>query len=115
LRYRTLTASGDYTFGHPNQFLVDSPQAVAQAILTRLKLLTGEWFLDTKEGTPYFEKILGHNTGGTRDIAVRDRILNTPGVKQIVSYASTVDASRKFTVSARVDTIYGQVTISTTL
>jgi hypothetical protein len=115
MRYRKLSTLGDYSFGHASQFYVDEKAAVAQAISTRLKLLTGEWFLDTKEGTPYFGKILGHQSAGTRDIAIRDRILNTPGVKSITNYASAIDANRKFTVSVKVDSIYGAVQVSTTL
>lgn len=114
MRYRALSPDGDYQFGRSGLFLTNSPEAVAQAINTRLLLWAGEWFLDTKEGTPYREGILGYGTQGTRDVAIRERLLSTPGVNSLLSYASSVDpASRKMTVSARVDTIYGAVPINT--
>ena len=54
MRYRKLDAAGDFVFGHgAADYHRDSPEAVAQAVLTRLKLHRGEWFLDRSEGTPY--------------------------------------------------------------
>jgi hypothetical protein len=108
MRVRAQSADGDYTFGQGQaNFLIDSPEAVAQVIKTRLLLMTGEWFLDTTDGTPYATQILGTGTSSTRDLAVKRRILQTPGVKQITSYSSSV-VDRKFSVSVTVDTIYGQ-------
>lgn len=117
MKYRKLTATGDYTLGQgPLEFWQDVPSAVAQAILTRLRLLTGEWFLNTTIGTPYATDVLGYNTKATRDAAVRNRIVQTQGVKTLLKYSSTFDAAtRKFSVSAEVDTIYGPVTISQVL
>jgi hypothetical protein len=117
MRYRTLTESNDYSFGEAGQnFLVDSPAAVAQAIQTRLKLIQGEWFLDQTAGTPYNTQILGAGTQSTRDLAVQTVILETQGVTDIAEYASYLDPStRQFTVSAVVNTQYGQVTITQAL
>lgn len=117
MRYRTLDANGDYTFGQNNSnFLVDSPEAVAQAIQTRLKLIQGEWFLDQTAGTPYYTDILGAGTESTRDLAVQTVILETQGVTEIADYASYLDpSSREFTVAAVVNTQYGQVTITQAL
>lgn len=39
--------------------LVNSPEAVAQAIKTRFLLWYGQWFLDTTEGTPWIQSVLG--------------------------------------------------------
>lgn len=117
MRYRTLDANGDYTFGqNAANFLVDSPAAVAQAIQTRLKLLQGEWFLDQTAGTPYDTEILGAGTQSTRDLAIQTVILETQGVTEIVDYASYLNLStREFTVAVTVNTIYGQTTITATL
>lgn len=114
MRYRKLDDNKDYTFGQRTQWLVDSPQAVAQAIETRLLLWEGEWFLDTQEGTPYFTDILGYGTQDTRDLAVRERILGTPGVVSIVSYSSSV-LNRFMRVECTVETEFGNATFNTTL
>lgn len=113
MKYRELSRTGDYQFGRAGLFLTDSPEAVAQAIQTRLLLSAGEWFLDADEGTPYNTQILGYGTQDTRDLAIRERILETPGVTEILSYASSVSASRRFSVTVRVATQYGAATITT--
>lgn len=112
MKYRRLSLSGDYQFGRPGLFHIDTPDGVAQAIRTRLALWTGEWFLDQEEGTPYLGAVIGHGTQGTRDLALKERITQTPGVLELLEYASSVDSKRKMTVTARVSTIYGQTTIS---
>lgn len=113
MRYRKLSPDGDYMV---NVFLKDSPETVAQAILTRLRLITGEWFLDTSEGTPWRTQILGKYTGTTYDPALRARIIGTSGVRSIDAYASELDRdTRTLSVTATVTTIYGQTTIEATL
>lgn len=115
MRYRKLTSTGDYTFGRAAQnFYVNQPEAVAQAIQTRLKLATGEWFLDNTEGTPYKELILGVNKQTTADPAIKARILDTQGVVSLDQYASFYDPNvRSLTVTSTVTTQYGTTTINT--
>ena len=114
MRYRKLDANGDYTIGTGSDFLLNSPETVAQAILTRLRLWTGEWFLDTTEGTPWMNGILGKlNQGSNPDAKIRSRILRTQGVRKILAYSSQIDPdSRALNVQATIDTIYGTTTIS---
>ncbi len=109
-----LDANGDYTFGRGvSEFLVNTPEAVAQAVGTRLKLITGEWFLDTAEGTPYLTNILGTGTGSIYDQTIKARILGTQGVISIDSYSSTLDTNtRALTVNASISTIYGIASIT---
>ena len=112
MRYRKLDSNGDYVFGHrSSDFYVDTAEAVAQAVQTRLKLATGDWFLDLTEGTPYFPSILGHGTNATYDIALKQRILGTPGVTGIENYQSSLDPNtRRLTVVCQINTRYGTVT-----
>ena len=111
MRVRAMTPSGDYQFGFSTgQFLVDSPDAVAQLIGTRLRLMQGEWFLDTTEGTARMD---GRGNQAENDLAVQDRILNTPGVLEISEFSSTVDTlTRAYRMSATVLTQYGSTTVS---
>lgn len=117
MRYRALSPSGDYTFGQGRaNFLVNSPATVAQAVLTRLLLLQGEWFLDTSDGTPYATQVLGTGTQATRDQAIKSRVLDTQGVTGIVAYASQVNAdTRGFSVQMTIDTTYGQTQVTAAL
>lgn len=113
MRYRALDENGDMTFGQGGlNFLVNSPEAVGQAVLTRLLLRTGEWFLDVTEGTAYDTLILGFGTRRSRDVEIRNRILGTQGVTEIVTYSSSVDAARKFSVQGDVATVYGALDLS---
>jgi hypothetical protein len=109
MRYRKLTANNDYTFGNGQlDFYRDVPEAVAQAVKTRLLLWLGEWFLDINEGTPYMQGILGKYSKATADITIQDRVLSTPKVVGITNYLSILDAStRSLSVSFDLDTIYG--------
>lgn len=115
MRYRKLDAKGDYVFGGGlNAFYIDVPEAVAQAVATRLKLQLGEWFLDTTDGTPWNTRVLGKYTGNTRDVVIKARVLATQGVVRISNYDSQVGvlAPRAFTVQMQIDTIYGRVLLA---
>lgn len=115
MRYRALDKNGDATFGaSQTNFLVNSPAAVAQAVLTRLKLLKGEYFLDATAGTPWSTEVIGVRTRPTYDQAIRTRILGTQGVTGIGNYSSSL-AGRALTVTATIDTIYGAAVLSTVL
>lgn len=117
MRYRKLDANGDYVFGHQQaDFYRDQPEAVAQAVQTRLELFTGEWFLDTTDGTPWRTDVLGKYTQGAYDSVIKDRILTTEGVQSIESYSSTLNRqTRNLSVTALISTIYGPATAKATL
>lgn len=106
MKYRKLDANGDYTFGRGNQdFFVDSPQAVAQAIQTTLALFQGEWFIDTSAGVPWLTQIVGFNTQVLYDDVIKKKVQQVQGVTSIDSYSSTLDrVSRLLTVNMTVTT-----------
>jgi len=114
MKYRALDSDGDFKFGNGNlDFHKDTPEAVGQAVLTRLRLWAGEWFLDTTEGTPYQAGVLGKTDLTTANLTMRDRILNTEGVTAIVEFSSSLNPDlRSYAVSATIDTIYGQTTLN---
>lgn len=117
MRYRRLDADGDFFIGHgAADYLINSPECVAQAVVTRLRLLAGEWFLDLQEGTPYRDRLLGKQTPQSYDPMLRARILRTEGVREITSYTSDFDGeTRRLTVSVGLDTVYGPATITEVL
>ena len=107
MKYRSLDVNGDYQLG---VFLVNSPATVAQAVMTRLNLWQGEFFMDTTDGTPYYQDILGRNTN--YDLEIQDRILGTIGVLEITDYSSSV-INRALAISCSINTIYGATTVQT--
>ncbi|MGJ8524094.1 hypothetical protein R84981_002812 [Carnimonas sp. R-84981] len=114
MRYRAETADGDYSFGQgDNTWLINSPETVAQAIKTRFELWRGQWFLDTSEGTPWIQSVLGKQKPEVYNLAIRQRILETQGVLSLRSFSTTVDTStRRVRFDATVETIYGSTTVS---
>ncbi|HAS8353636.1 TPA: hypothetical protein I7721_21390 [Vibrio vulnificus] len=111
MRYRK-EVSGDYTFGL-NQFSENTPETVAMAVKSRLRLWLGEWFLDDREGTPHAQKGLGKNPAQGYALAVKERILNTPGVTKITAFGLDMNTStRKVTITAAIDTLYGETSIT---
>lgn len=108
MRVRTMDSDNDMTFGRGGQnFLVNNPAAVAQCVGTRMRLWQGEWFLDTAEGTPWLQQVVGRNTGGFYDQVLMARMLGSPGVLSIVSYQSQLDrTTRALTFSSRLETLF---------
>ena len=121
MKYRKLDASGDRVFGGDQQaFFIDDPEAVGQAVMTRLRLGLGEWFLNTSDGTAWNTQVLGYHTQGTRDIVIQERVLGTPGLvtssNPITQYSSSVNPNtRAFSVSMTIETIYGAAQVKTPL
>lgn len=114
MRYRKLDNSGDFCFGHGNlDYYQDCPEAVAQAVKTRLALWAGEWFLDQEEGTPWGLRVLGKNQAADYDPLIRQRILQTRGVESLENYESVFDEnSRHLSIAATIRTIYGPASLN---
>lgn len=117
MRVRALDQNGDMTFGSGSaNFLVNSPQAVLQCVLTALRLWQGEWFLDTTAGVPWSTQVLGMNTQSLYDNAIQTAIRGVQGVTAITSYSSSLNATtRELSVEAEISTAYGDATLSTSL
>lgn len=115
MRYRKLDSNGDHTFGNGQaDFYRDSPDAVAQAVRTRLMLWRGEFFLDTEEGTAWLQGVIGNHPPATRDTVIRTRIMNTEGFKEFISYESIFNPdTRRLIISTTISTIYGETTFNT--
>ena len=114
ITYRALDNNGDYTFGSGlANMLIDNPEAIAQAVQTRLKLWQGEFFLDITEGTPYLNGMVGKYTRDTIDQLIKNRIYETNGVLSIDLYSGLYDGNmRSYAVNVTIMTIYGQIQIS---
>jgi hypothetical protein len=116
MRYRKLSPTGDYTFGSGLQnFYIDVPAAVGQAVETRLSLWLGEWSFDTSQGTPYITGVLGKNGQTIADGTVQAQTLGTQGIVDIQNYQSSINQSnRNYSVEMAIDTIYGPTSVTLT-
>ncbi len=125
MKYRRLDANHDYSFGRGiDDFLEDvagNPEAIAQAIKTRLLLFTGEWWEDLRDGLPLWQKILGNRV---RDRSIVDRLivsriqgLQTPdniyAVTAVNNVSSEFDADlREYSFMCDVDTVFGKLYVT---
>lgn len=112
MRVRKLNDDGDMRLGRgSSDFFVDTAEGVAQNVVTRLALWRGTWFIDTEEGTPWLQSVLGKRTAV--ETIIRDRILQTPGVRELTSFQAILDPdTRRIGVQATITTDYGSATIS---
>ena len=117
MKDRKWAAGTDMQFGHGKaDYWEDDPLGVAQAVVSRLRLLAGEWFLDLGEGTPYVGGVFGKHTKESYDPVIRARILGTEGVTAISTYKSSFDGeTRKITVYVEIETQYGPAAIEDVL
>jgi hypothetical protein len=113
VRYRRIDANGDICAGSGQADFVSDHGAIGQAILTRLRLLQGEWWENTQDGLPLWQKILGVY-GATREQIDRlyiERILGTQGVTGIQDMSSSL-SNRQYSFSCTALTPFGTVTIT---
>lgn len=109
MRYRKLSEDQDYTFGAGQQnFYRDQPEAVGQAVVTRLRLWLNEWFLDSDEGTPYMQGVFGKHSQTEADNTIEQRVLGTQGLTDLSNYSSAIDpVTRGMSATMDIDTLYG--------
>lgn len=116
MKYRRLDSNGDYVFGSGKNSFLEGIEAVSQAVMTRLKLLKGEWWEDLNDGLPLWQEILG-NSGSNQHLSyvdnlITDRVSNTPGVTQILNYEGLWNSStRNYSFNAKINTSYSETTI----
>ena len=117
MRVRKLSATGGLTFGQGlANFYINSAAGVGQEVVTRLKLIQGEWYLDQSQGVPWFTQILGYSKQAVRDLLIKNTILTTPNVNTLDYFNSVTNkATRQYSVIANISTVYGSTTISTNL
>jgi len=111
MRYRKLSPTGDFVFGNGQaDFYINSPEAVAQAVETYLRLWLGEWYLNLNDGTPWLEGVFGYNSQAEADQTLIETIIGVQGVQNLSGWESTVDPTTRAysSLSATLDTIYGQ-------
>lgn len=102
---------GDLELENGDFVWIEGSELVRQTILARFRFFLGEWFLDTREGVPYFRDILVKSPD--RDIirSVFSQVLvDTPGVLSVLSFDLFYDEQERtirfaFEVQSTDDTI----------
>jgi len=78
--------------------LVDALEAIAQQLRIRLQFFRGDWFLDRRQGMPYFEQVFIKNPSrALLETIFRRAILDTPNVESLDSFVLNLDRSTRRT------------------
>lgn len=112
--YRALDENGDMTFGKGPANLKKDADAVRQAVITRLKLLQGEWWENYEDGLPLFQKILAKRDITEAKRLIRERIAGTEGVLSVNSFNASFE-NRKLEITGSITTIFGNIAIQEVL
>lgn len=115
--YRQLDENGEPRWGASKADFISDIDAVAQAVLTRLRLFEGEWWEDKMQGLPLWQSILGVGGAGKNQSAVnlliQQVILGTPYVTGINSVQSSYDAtSRSYKFYCKITTQFGVIAVT---
>lgn len=105
------TVTHDILLEDNDMLMFDGAERVRQHLEIKLKLWTGEWFLDTDFGTPYLTDILGKQITLSGAIAaLKKSILEVDGVKAITRFEFDFNRSQRvLTVDFDVDSLYGLI------
>jgi hypothetical protein len=109
--------TGDIILQDNDLLMVDDAARVNQQIVITCKFIFSEWFLDTRQGIPYFEDIWGKNPNMNLITSIyRSAISNVPDVIRVDSVTLSLDnKSRTLTVNYAAETTFGLVEDKVTL
>lgn len=90
------TLDHDMALVNGDLFLCSDERVVSQLVEARLRLFLGEWFLDLREGIPYFEQVFIKNPDMTVVRSLLSKVVtDTPGVKDLLEASFTFDREER--------------------
>lgn len=86
-------------------------EITGQRLLILLRTWLGEWFINTVYGIPYEQRILARkNTSkASVDLILQQQVLADPGVREIISWNSTLSSARTYSLIFSVKVLDGTV------
>ena len=93
--------TGDLDLSSNDLQLVTGVDAIVQQLTIRYRFFLGEWFLDTREGVPWYQRILIKNPGFSDVNAIlRQVAVDTPHIAKVNRFDSSFDpTTRELTVA----------------
>lgn len=90
------TEDRDFALFEGNLILVRDARAIAQKVENRFRFFLGEWFLDLREGVPYFQQILvkGPSIKVVRQLFLKV-ITTTPGMSDVIDFDMQYDGTTR--------------------
>lgn len=92
---RTIPAGDLDLVGHKLVF-TSGPTLVRQKLSARFQFFAGEWFLDRRQGIPYFRDVFTVNPN--RDLIralFKKVVVSTPGVASLIKFDALFDTSAR--------------------
>lgn len=115
---RRLDKANDMTFGKGARNLAGGAEGTAQRLVCRLRMIRGEWFLDTDAGVPWWQptgSAVQPIMGAPRDLqyteaVLKAAILGTDGIATIEGFKMSVNTeTRRLSVDATGNSVDGDV------
>lgn len=108
-----LDKNDDMAVENGSWVMIEGDEEIEQNLKQRLRYFLGEWFLDQRNGIPYFEQILIKNFNpNIVDAIFKNTVLATPGIIELTSFLIDFDSKlRKMSLSFKARTIKGILTI----
>ena len=108
-RVRDTDGYGDMLFVNGTTPITDEfVDAVAQRVFIMLRTFESEWYLNEVTGVPYLTRILGFKVEkSTVDRILQQKILQEPGVADILEFTSSLDGNRVYEASMKIRTTGG--------
>lgn len=86
----------DLDLSSNNIELIEGLDEIAQKLRTRYLFFLGEWFLDLREGIPYYEKIFVKPFNQTDvNSILREVAETTPGVAEVTQFDAPFDSTTR--------------------
>lgn len=86
-------------------------EVTGQRLLIQLRTWLGEWFINTAYGIPYEQRIIAKKNISKAgvDLILQQQVLSDSGVREIVSWSSTLSSTRKYTLVFSIKVVDGTV------
>jgi len=92
--------TNDLVLENGSPIVITGLKEVRQQLRLNLREWFGEWFLDVTRGVPYSEEIFVKLPDPSRiDTILKNIILNTAGVIELLSFSAELSAERELTVN----------------
>lgn len=105
-----LGPDGDLVITDYDLVPTDGLDAIVQRLRIKFRLFVGEWFLDTKFGTPWYQTVLKKNPDpGQMEAAFKEVILTTPEVQNILEFDMNLSSERVLTLTFKAQTAQGVI------
>jgi hypothetical protein len=110
--FRGLDSDGDWSFGHGKADYLDSNDAIALNIKTRIYSWLNDCFFDLSAGIDWMNRLGNKNQKLLLDSDLQRIIIESYGVTGITSFSSEL-IGRNYSASYEIQTIYSQSYIDT--